>query len=77
MTQIGRGPRHGGGRGPRALACVRQGIDPFEALFNRLGQGEGVETGALALQPQPAAFGGGDGTRDPLVMDATDVIVLR
>jgi hypothetical protein len=32
---------------------------------------------ALAPQPQPAAFGGGDGTRDPLVMDATDVIVLR
>ena len=32
---------------------------------------------ALAPQPQPAAFGGGDGARDPLVMDATDVIVLR
>ena len=32
---------------------------------------------ALAPLPQPAAFGGGDGTRDPLVMDATDVIVLR
>lgn len=32
---------------------------------------------ALAARPQPAAFGGGDGTRDPLVMDATDVIVLR
>jgi hypothetical protein len=32
---------------------------------------------ALSPEPQPAAFGGGDGARDPLVMDATDVIVLR
>jgi glycosidase len=31
----------------------------------------------LAPLPQAAAFGGGDGSRDPLVMDATDVIVLR
>jgi glycosidase len=32
---------------------------------------------ALAPRALPAAFGGGDGSRDPLVMDATDVIVLR
>jgi carbohydrate-binding DOMON domain-containing protein len=32
---------------------------------------------ALSPQAQPAAFGGGDGARDPLVMDSTDVIVLR
>ncbi|WP_159016760.1 alpha-amylase family glycosyl hydrolase [Cognatiluteimonas profundi] len=31
---------------------------------------------ALAPRPKPATFGGG-GARDPLVMDATDVIVLR
>ncbi len=31
----------------------------------------------LVPQPGAATFGGGDGTRDPLVMDATDVIVLR
>jgi len=32
---------------------------------------------ALAPRAQPGAFGGGDGARDPLVMDATDVIVLH
>jgi hypothetical protein len=32
---------------------------------------------ALAPQAQPAVFGGGDGARDPLVMDATDVIELH
>jgi hypothetical protein len=32
---------------------------------------------ALAPQAQPGAFGGGDGRRDPLVMDATNVILLH
>ena len=36
-----------------------------------------LTSSAALAQAQPAAFGGGDGARDPLVMDATDVIVLH